>query len=108
MAFNVYRFVADNAGLDIFTALTKAYEQGKDDATPTWTFAESQPPKEKRSYLVWLDSGSVCECRWTDGDYLFGNPTGVWHWNFIDLPQHTKVVALMPMPKKPHMEGERE
>ena len=30
--FNALKFVADNAGLNIFKALEKAYEQGKADA----------------------------------------------------------------------------
>lgn len=81
--------------------------EGKDIDVPSkWIPVTTNPPKEEKSYLVWLDCGGVCECRWTDGDYLFGNPTGVWRWNFIDIPRHTKILAWMPLPE-PYKEGEQ-
>lgn len=45
MAFNVLKFVADNAGLDIFKALEKAYEQGKADAAPKWIPVSERMPE---------------------------------------------------------------
>lgn len=44
--FNVLKFVADNAGLDIFKALEKAYEQGKADAAPKWIPVTEKLPEE--------------------------------------------------------------
>jgi hypothetical protein len=44
--FNALKFVADNAGLNIFKALEKAYEQGKKDAAPRWILVTKDMPPE--------------------------------------------------------------
>ena len=49
--FNALKFVADNAGLNIFKALEKAYEQGKNDAAPKWTPVTEKLPEEKDTLL---------------------------------------------------------
>jgi hypothetical protein len=49
--FNALKFVADNAGLNIFKALEKAYEQGKEDADPKWTPVTEKLPEEKDTLL---------------------------------------------------------
>ena len=41
--FNALKFVADNAGLNIFKALEKAYEQGKQDALKWIPVSEKMP-----------------------------------------------------------------
>ena len=41
--FNALKFVADNAGLNIFKALEKAYEQGKNDALKWVPVSEKMP-----------------------------------------------------------------
>ena len=41
--FNALKFVADNAGLNIFKALEKAYEQGKKDALKWVPVSEKMP-----------------------------------------------------------------
>jgi hypothetical protein len=41
--FNALKFVADNAGLNIFKALEKAYEQGKKDALKWIPVSEKMP-----------------------------------------------------------------
>lgn len=79
---------------------SEAYEEIKrlrEKQEPDWTPVLQAPPREEKTYLVQLDNDSVCMCRWTEGDMIFGKPTGVWRWNFIDIPKHTKVVAWRPM-----------
>jgi hypothetical protein len=49
--FKALKFVADNAGLNIFKALEKAYEQGKEDADPKWTPVTEKLPEEKDTLL---------------------------------------------------------
>lgn len=44
--FNALKFVADNAGLNIFKALEKAYEQGRKDALKWVSVSEKMPKKE--------------------------------------------------------------
>ena len=50
--FNVLKFVADNAGLNIFKALEKAYEQGVADAAPKWIPVSERLPEKNGEYLV--------------------------------------------------------
>ena len=50
--FNALKFVADNAGLNIFKALEKAYEQGKADAAPKWIPCSERLPEEGRGVLI--------------------------------------------------------
>jgi hypothetical protein len=112
--FNALKFVADNAGLNIFKALEKAYEQGKKDAAPRWILVTKDMPPEhdtmfakywgtdrwnkymfrKRSDLVEvtveLDDGTrVTEAsRTRDGKWAIEEEHG-----FV----HKKVVAWKPM-----------
>lgn len=65
---------------------------------PKWIPAEDEPPKERRSYWVCTDIGYQCECRWTDNIYGL-QESGDWGWSIFDIPQHSKVVAYMPLPK---------
>jgi len=44
--FNALKFVADNAGLNIFKALEKAYEQGKKDALKWVPVSEKMPESD--------------------------------------------------------------
>ena len=62
--FNALKFVADNAGLNIFKALEKAYEQGKKDAAKEalidkdinvpskWIPVSERLPEKNGEYLV--------------------------------------------------------
>ena len=64
-----------------------------------------RPPKEEDHYLVTLDDGDMCVCKWTDRDMLTGRPgTDEWRWQ---PPQYTWVVAWMPLPE-PYKESEEE
>jgi hypothetical protein len=60
--FNALKFVADNAGLNIFKALEKAYEQGVADAAQKWIPFKTRPltKEEKEEYPEW-DSILDCE-----------------------------------------------
>ena len=62
--FNALKFVADNAGLDIFKALEKAYEQGKADAnhpeTPdSWIPCSEMLPEEGHDVLITKESFKI-------------------------------------------------
>lgn len=101
MLLNLYRYVKDN---DIHNDFINPDGKNKEqkscgDEAPKWKSVKVAPPKEEKVYLVQLDCGSLCECRWTDGDYLFGRPTGVWRWHFLDIPKYTKIVAWMERPE---------
>ena len=64
-----------------------------------------RPPKEEDYYLVTLDDGDMCVCKWTDRDMLYGRPgTGEWRWQ---SPQYTRVVAWRLLPE-PYKESDEE
>ena len=101
MLLNLYRYVKDQ---DIYNNFINPDGKNKDDAgegrkVSGWTSVKVDPPKKEKTYLVQLDCGGMCECRWTDGDLLFGRPTGVWRWHFLDIPRYTKIVAWMERPE---------
>ena len=76
------------------------------DAVPRWIPCEERlPEKEEKAYLVYLDNGHVCECRWWCLDPVFLKPTDNWRWHLMDKPQYTKVLAWMPLPEP--YDGER-
>jgi hypothetical protein len=67
---------------------------------PKWIpVTERLPDKEPNKYWVCVDTGYQCECRWTNMN-LFGRyETTDWHWNIMDIPQYTRVVAWKTLPK---------
>lgn len=73
------------------------------DALPSalqWTPCGVKLPEEKKAvYWVCNDSGDQFECRWTNANYFWTDLKGEWHWNLFDVPQYSKVVAWMPLPK---------
>ena len=78
-----------------FIKLLKALPSAQPE--PRWIPAEIEPPKERRSYWVCTDTGYQYECRWTNN--RFGMFESEWGWKIFDIPQYTKVVAYMPLPK---------
>ena len=103
-------WMGDSYAEGYMDALDKVEEVIRSEPTiemPRWIPCEERlPEKEEKSYLVYLDSGNVCECRWWCLDPVFLNPTDHWRWHFMDRPQFTKVLAWMPLPEP--YEGERE
>lgn len=60
----------------------------------------SEPPKELGTYLIQTDGEPyMCQCRWTDVNPFWTDLKTKPHWNIFDLPQYSKVVAWMPLPK---------
>ena len=92
------RAVPFNAGVAF--ALTMVEYAPTIDAVPRWIPCEERlPEKEEKAYLVYLDNGHVCECRWWCLDPVFLKPTDNWRWHLMDKPQYTKVLAWMPLPE---------
>ena len=105
--FNALKFVADNAGLNIFKALEKAYEQGVADAAPKWIPVGERLPEENGQYLITVkykhvdgyDDIYAEHGEWNDGKwdmFCFG------HCGEVD-----GIIAWMPLPE-PYMEGGAE
>lgn len=67
--------------------------------------SERLPELEEKEYWVCTDGGYQCQCRWTNINHIWTNLTTDWHWHIMDIPQYSKVVAWMPLPK-PYKEGE--
>lgn len=66
---------------------------------PTWIpCSERLPKEEKKSYWVCADGGYQYQCRWTNINHFWTDLTTDWHWHKMDVPQHSKVVAWMPLP----------
>lgn len=91
--FNALKFVADNAGLNIFKALEKAYEQGKADAAPRWipVTPETMPPDDEEVEVTILDDS---------GDSPFRYTTVGWHYNGLWIANNERcfeVVAWKPL-----------
>ena len=60
----------------------------------------SEPPKELGTYLIQTDGEPyMCQCRWTDVNPFWTDLKTKPHWNIFDIPQYSKVVAWMPLPK---------
>ena len=69
----------------------------------------SEPPKELGTYLIQTDGEPyMCQCRWTDVNPFWTDYKTKPHWNIFDLPQYSKVVAWMPLPKPYEAESEDE
>lgn len=75
---------------------------------PHWIpCSEQLPPEENKTYWVCTDNGHQHECRWTNANQIWTHLTTDWHWNIFDIPQYTKVVAWMELPK-PYDGGEQD
>ena len=68
-------------------------------AEPRWIPVSEKPKEEKKSYLVCTDDGYVCEARWTNANRFWSHLETDWHWNALDIPQYSKIIAWMPLPK---------
>ena len=78
------------------------------DAEPHWIpCSEQLPPEENKTYWVCTDNGHQHECRWTNANPIWTHLTTDWYWNIFDIPQYTKVVAWMELPK-PYDGGEQD
>ena len=71
-----------------------------------WIPVSEKPKDEKKTYLVQLDGGGMCSCRWTNTNPFWTDFTTEWHWNIFDIPQYSKVVAWMDL--EPYKGGEDE
>ena len=60
---------------------------------------ERLPENERKAYWVCTDTGYQCECRWTNVNHFWTDLITDWHWDIFDIPQYTKIVAWMPLPK---------
>lgn len=60
---------------------------------------DKRPTEKEEKYLVQTDTGYVCECRWTNVNHMWTGLTTNWHWHIFDIPQYSKVVAWMTLPK---------
>lgn len=65
--------------------------------TGKWIPVSEKPKDEKKVYLVQLDGGGMCSCRWTNANPFWTELTTDWHWNIFDIPQYCKVVAWMDL-----------
>lgn len=70
-------------------------------------YKDKRPTEKEEKYLVQTDSGYVCECRWTNVNHIWTELTTYWHWHIFDIPQYSKVVAWMALPK-PYIEEVEE
>lgn len=68
--------------------------------------SERLPEEENKRYWICTDYGYQCECRWTNVNHIWTNLTTDWHWNIMDVPQYSKVVAWMPLPEPYKAESE--
>lgn len=55
------------------------------------------PERTRKRYWVCTDGGNQYECRWTNNRFGLGESDN-WGWSVFDIPQHSKVVAWMPLP----------
>lgn len=94
---HTHRF--DKANQIILDALSAEAVQG-------WIPVSEKPKDEERTYLVQLDSGGMCSCRWTNVNPVWTELTVDWHWNIFDIPQYCKVVAWMDL--EPYREDDGE
>ena len=119
--FNALKFVADNAGLNIFKALEKAYEQGVADAAPKWIPVSKEMPKKEDCPMDCL----VTRKSETIGNYTdmaVAEKSGTWtheDWEAIVLGDNVsgkktgllntrgdEIVAWMPLPE-PYKEEQK-
>ena len=71
-----------------------------------WIPVDKKPKDENKIYLVQLDGGGMCSCRWTNVNPFWTDLTTDWHWCIFDIPQYSKVVAWMDL--EPYKGGEGE
>ena len=64
---------------------------------------EKLPKEEKEIYWCYTNMGIMCECRWTNNRFGFGE-SDKWGWNIMDVPQYQKVTHWMPLPQPPKEE----
>lgn len=99
-------------GKDLQNAYEEGYKQGRYDelirtiSLPKWIPVSEKPKDEEKTYLVQLDGGGMCSCRWTNTNPFWTDLTTEWHWCIFDIPQYSKVVAWMDL--EPYKGGEDE
>jgi hypothetical protein len=108
--FNALKFVADNAGLNIFKALEKAYEQGKADAAPKRIHVSERLPETHKAGNsisgIFMQSKPVLVYGVPEyeSEYSFNIVTycddlnGYTYWSDKDAEIVNKVEAWMPLP----------
>ena len=83
----------------------KAVAEPKTGWTPIY---KGLPEEERKTYLVQLDDGYMCSCRWTDANRFWTDLLTDWHWNIMDIPKYSKVVAWMDLEPYTENGGEEE
>lgn len=86
---------------DLSRMLDELIAESKDEWIPV---SERLPEEENKRYWICTDCGYQCECRWTNVNPIWTYLTTDWHWNIMDVPQYSKVVAWMPLPE-PYKKG---
>lgn len=93
----------------LFEELKNAIEERIDNFqstnTQNWIPSYINPPEEEKTYLVQVDSGWMCLCRWTNHSRIYTNTKTDWHWNIYDIPQYTQIVAWQEKPAPYKGEG---
>lgn len=118
--FNALKFVADNAGLNIFKALEKAYEQGKADAAKEalidkdidvpnkWIPVSEKLPEEGHDVLITKKSFKIkgYEQNVIKAKRSVDPRSGkIEWWSEFGALKDKEVLAWMPLPE-PYKEGE--
>ena len=104
-------WVGDSYAEGYMDALDKFEETVKSaptvDAEPRWIPCEEKlPEQEEKVYLVYLEDGHICDCKWWCRNLISLEPTEQWRWDILDLPQYGRVLAWMPLPEP--YDGERK
>lgn len=87
-----------NGCLESIEALMAEGEIYDIDYTRWIPVSERLPEKAEARYWICTDGGYQCQCRWTNNVYGLGEGDR-WAWKIFDIPQYSKVVAWMPLPK---------
>jgi hypothetical protein len=89
------RYGMNSSAAGVLAGAMKLLEEQHDIWNSCW---DRLPESIEKSYLVQLDTGYICECRWTDSNPFWTSIKTRWHWNIFDIPQFTNVVAWMEKP----------